>query len=75
MKELKIVEIVLPSFEKPQIHKVSGIWLDAGPFYYVPTSAELLGYLMKKGYLSPKEYDICEKANGMFIYFTGGQNG
>ena len=72
MKELKIIELVIPAFEKPQIHKVSGIWLDAGPFYYVPVGAELLGHLMRKGYLSPEEYEVCEKANGMFIYFTGG---
>ena len=73
MKELKIIELVIPAFERSQIYKVSGIWLDAGPFYYVPVGAELLGHLYKKGYLSPKEYEIVEHANGMFIYFTGGE--
>ena len=70
MKELKIIELVIPAFKRDDVCKVSYMWINAGPFYYIPTSAELLGYLIKRGYLSPQEYKVAEKANGMFIYFT-----
>ena len=69
MKQLNVVELVIPTFEKDDIHKVSYMWLDTGLFYYVSASNELVNYLYSKGYLTSEEYNICNKADSLFIYF------